>query len=233
MSTTLAPNFITSSDVSAEGPSAHRRNLWALWGTAAAAFGGLATMLPTRVNTQPDKAHLTASVINTLHRWPYQVSVISGFAAVVCLLVAAAGWRRWAAERAPQSLAANVIARALGASAGAMMIAYGFQGALAVYLHGGINEKMFSAQGLYSLYMIVDFGPFIAWWGVAVAAIALAYAAFREGLVSRTLGLFSVLFVLIAVAPMAATGLPGMPGVVGPAWLAVASIGTARTRRLV
>jgi hypothetical protein len=152
---------------------------------------------------------------------------------VVCLLVAAAGWRRWAAERAPGSLAASVIARALGASAGAMMIGYGFMGALAVYLHGGINEKMFSAQGLFSLYMIVDFGPFIAWWGAAVAAIALAYAAFREGLVSRTLGVFSVLFVFVAIAPLVATGLPGMPGVVGPIWLAIASVGMARTRRLV
>jgi hypothetical protein len=92
---------------------------------------------------------------------------------------------------------------------------------------------MFSPQGLFSLYMILDFGPFIAWWGVAAAAVALVYAAFREGLVSRTMGVFSVLFLLAAVAPLVATGLPGMPGVVGPAWLAITSIGMARTRRLV
>jgi hypothetical protein len=233
MTTTLAPDLSTSPDVTVGSARANARNLWALWGLAAAAFGGVATLLPSKVNSQPDKAHRTASVINTLHRWPYQVSVITGFAAVACLLVAAAGWRRWAAERAPDSLSASVIARALGASAAAMMIAYGFQGALAVYLHGGINEKMFSAQGLFSLYMFVDFGPYIAWWGVAAAAVALAYAAFREGLVPRSIGVFSIVFLVVAVAPLVATGLPGMAGVVGPIWLAATSIAVARTRRLV
>jgi len=124
-----------------------------------------------------------------------------------------------------------VISKAFAASAGAMMIAYGFAGALSVYLHGGINAKMFSAQGLFSLYMILDFGPFIAWWGVAVAAAALVYAAFREGRVPRWVGVVSAIFVLIAVLPLIATGLPGMPGVLGPFWLALVSVGLARSRR--
>jgi len=231
MTTVLSTDFSTSVTPSVGTPATGRRNRWALWGAAAGVFGGVATLLPSRVNLQKNDAHTTASVIAQLHRWPYQVSVVAGFAAVACLLVAAAGWRRWAQERAPESLAASVISKAFAASAGAMMIAYGFAGALAVYLHGGMNAKMFSAQGLFSLYMILDFGPYIAWWGVAVAAAALVYAAFREGRVPRWVGAVSVAFVVIALLPLVATGLPGMPGVLGPFWLALVSVGLARSRR--
>ena len=231
MTSVLSQDFSTSVTPAAQTPATGRRNRWALWGAAAGVFGGVATLLPTKVNAQKANAHTSAAIISTLHRWPYQVSVVAGFAAVACLLVAAAGWRRWAQERAPESLAASVISKAFAASAGAMMIAYGFAGALAVYLHGGMNAKMFSAQGLFSLYMILDFGPFIAWWGVAVAAAALVYAAFREGRVPRWVGVVSAIFVLIAVLPLIATGLPGMPGVLGPFWLALVSVGLARSRR--
>jgi hypothetical protein len=231
MTQVLSPDFTTSVTPPVGQATTGRRNRWALWGAAAGVFGGIATLLPTKVNVQPANAHTTAAVIDKLHRWPYQVSVIAGFAAVACLLVAAAGWRRWAEKRAPESLAASVVAKAFTASAGAMMIAYGFAGALSVYLHGGIDAKMFSSQGLFSLYMILDFGPFIAWWGVTVAAAALAYAAFREGRVPKWVGVVSVAFVLIAVLPLIATGLPGMPGVIGPLWLAAVSVGLARSRR--
>ena len=231
MTTALSPDFTTSMTPPAETPTTGRRNPWALWGAAAGVFGAVATVVPSRVNLQKSNAYTTASVVAKLHRWPYQLSVVTGFAAVACLLVAAAGWRRWAEHRAPGSLAASVVAKAFGASAGAMMIAYGFAGALAVYLHGGIDAKMFSAQGLFSLYMLLDFGPYIAWWGVAVAAAALVYAAFREGLVPRWVGVASAAFVLIALLPLIATGLPGMPGVIGPFWLAAVSVGLARSRR--
>ena len=231
MTTVLSPDFTTSVTPAVETAAIGRRNRWALWGAAAGVFGGVATLLPAKVNVQKANAHTTAAVIANLHRWPYQVSVVAGFAAVTCLLVAAAGWRRWAEHRAPGSLAASVVSKAFGATAGAMMIAYGFAGALAVYLHGGIDAKMFSPQGLFSLYMILDFGPFIAWWGVTVAAAALVYAAFREGLVPRWVGVASIAYVLIAVLPLVFTGLPGMPGVIGPFWLAAVSVGAARSRR--
>jgi hypothetical protein len=170
-------------------------------------------------------------VINALHRWPYQAAVAAGFVAVACLLVAASGWRRWAADVLPQSLAAETIGRALAASAAAMMIGFGFLGSLAVYLHGGINQHMFAREGLYAIYLVVDFGPYIAWWGVTVAAAAVAVVALRNRALPRWVGALSVIAVALAVLPLFATGLPGMPGVVGPFWLAAASVGVYRNNR--
>jgi hypothetical protein len=181
---------------------------------------------------QPDNHYTSATVISTLHRWPYQAGVIAGFLAVGCLLVAASGWRCWAAERAPGSVAAETVGKALAASAAAMTIAFGMLGSLAVYLHGGINQHMFAHQGLYSVYMFVDFGPYVAWWGTTVAAAALAVVAFRAHAVPRWIGAVSALAVFIGIAPLLLTGLPGMPGVIGPVWLAVVSLGMARHVRL-
>ena len=150
MTTALSPDFTTSMTPPAETPTTGRRNPWALWGAAAGVFGAVATVVPARVNLQKSNAYTTASVVAKLHRWPYQLSVVTGFAAVACLLVAAA---------------------------------------------------------------------------------ALVYAAFREGLVPRWVGVASAAFVLIALLPLIATGLPGMPGVIGPFWLAAVSVGLARSRR--
>jgi hypothetical protein len=196
-------------------------------------FGGVATLLPSKVNMQPDNHATSAAVIASLHRWPYQVAVIAGLCAVACMLATASGWRRWAAERAPGNLAAETVGKAMGATAGAMMIAFGMLGSLAVYLHGGINQHMFSRDGLFSVYMFVDFAPYVAWWGATVAAAALAWVAFRNRLVPRWLGAASVAAVAIAVVPLLLTGLPGMPGVVGPFWLLVVSVGMNRHVRSV
>ncbi len=201
---------------------------WPLWGVAAAISGGVATLLPSEVNHQTDGHRTTAAVIDTLQRWPYHVAALAGFVAVACLLVTATGWRRWAAEAQPGSLAAETVSRALTASAGAMMIGFGFLGSLAVYLHGGTNEHMFAREGLYAIYMVVDFGPYLAWWGVTVAAAAVAVLAFRNHAFPRWVGVVSVLAVAAAVLPLAASGLPGMPGVVGAFWLAAASVGLYR-----
>jgi hypothetical protein len=112
------------------------------------------------------------------------------------------------------------------------MIGFGLLGSLAVYLHRGINQHMFAHDGLYSIYMFVDFAPYVAWWGATVAAAALAWIAFRNRLVPLWMGIASALAVAIAVLPLVATGLPGMPGVVGPFWLLVVSLGMTRVQAI-
>jgi hypothetical protein len=219
----MSPTTHPASEVEAGPTFDERRSRWPLFGVAAAVLGGIATVVPSKVNMQPDGRHTTAAVIDTLHRWPYHVGVVAGFAAVACLLVAVNGWRRWATEHAPNNLAAGTVATALTATAGAMMIGFGFLGALAVYLHGGVNATMFSREGLFSIYMVVDFGPYIAWWGATVAAAAVAWLAFRDHLVPRWIGVVSVVSVAVPVVALVATGLPGMSGVIGPIWLALVS----------
>jgi hypothetical protein len=231
--TEVSTRYLAATDPSVSPIRSATGHRWPLSGAAAALFGGIATLLPSKVNMQPDNHATSAAVIATLHRWPYQVAVIAGLFSVACMLATATGWRRWAAERAPGNLAAETVGKALGATAAAMMIGFGLLGSLAVYLHGGINQHMFSRDGLFSVYMFIDFAPYVAWWGATVAAAALAWIAFRNRLVPRWLGAMSAAAVAIAVLPMLLTGLPGMPGVVGPFWLLVVSVGMSRHVRSV
>jgi hypothetical protein len=155
---------------------------------------------------------------------------VAGFLAVACVLAFAAGWRHWSERQGPPASAARLVSLALTASAGAMIIGYGFKGPLAIYLPGGINAHSYPPLGLYSLLMINDSAPYFAWWGVIVAAAGVAWLALRERLVVRWVGVLSVLAVLAAFGWLAATGLTDFGGIVGPVWLILASVGLARRR---
>jgi hypothetical protein len=199
--------------------ASRRRNLWALWGVAAAVLGCAGLF----VSVHSAETSGGARVIADLDRWRYHAGIVLGLGAALCLLVTAAGWQRWGTRHAPESLAARLVPLAFTAGAGAMLLGYGFMGALAVYLPGGMDEGTFPAEGLYAVFMFLDFAPFIAWWGAAFAATGIAWLALRERALPPWLGVVSALFVLVPVAVMAATGLPGFPGVVDPLWLVIVS----------
>ena len=209
-----------------------QRRLWALWGVAAGVLGIVATLLtdPSQGGVDEEAVRRGAELIDQLDRTPYHIGVVAGFFTVLCLLVTAAGWQRWAAGVAPQSLAARVMWLALTASAGAMMLGYGFKGSLAVYLNGGMDEGSHAREGLYAVYMFLDFGPYVAWWGAAVAAAAMAWLSLRERYLPRWIGAVSGLFALVPAAFLVATGLPGFPGVIDQAWLVIVSLGVFFSR---
>jgi hypothetical protein len=171
-----------------------------------------------------------AAVLDLVDHGLFHVGVVAGFFAVVAMLVTAAGWRRWAERTAPDSLAARTFGMALFATAASMILGYGFKGSLAIYLPGGMDEGTYPMEGLYSVWMFLDFAPYIAWWGATVAAMASVWLTFRERLLPRWVGAVGVVFVLAPVAFMVGTGLPGFPGVVGPAWLLIFSIGASLRR---
>lgn len=203
---------------------------WSLWGAAAGVLGAVGHLFSFQ---RPSEAEVAsgAGVIAGLERGPYHVGIVTGLAGVFCLLVFAAGWRRWAAAAAPVSLAAGMITLALTASAGAMMLAYGFKGALAIYLTDGIDEGTYPAENLLTLFMFDDFSAFISWWGVAMAAAAVAWMALRERRLPLWIGLLSVLVVLVPVAAVGITGLPGVPGLIGPLYLVILGPALAFTFR--
>jgi hypothetical protein len=228
---TLATAFDTTvldTTVSDVNAPTRRRNLWALWGIPAGLLGFAASVL-TADYGEVDGA-TSARIIEQLDRGRYHLGIVLGIGAILCLLVAAAGWQRWGMWRAPESLAARLVPLALTASAGALMLGYGFLGALAVYLPGGMDDELHSAEGLYAVFMFLDFAPFIGWWGAAFAATGVAWLALRERALPLWMGIVSALFVIVPVGFMAATGLPGFPGVVDPAWLAIISVGMALRR---
>jgi hypothetical protein len=215
----------------ARTPRRGRRPTWALWGALAGVAGLVATVLSDPAADLTDQDYLAGgAIVDKLESAPYHVGVIAGFVCVVALLVTAAGWRRWAAHRAPDSLAARVVSMAFVASAGAMMIGYGLKGSMAVYLPGGMDHARMSQEGLYSIFMFLDLGAWMVWWGGTVAALAAVWLAFHERLLPRWVGAVSAFFALVPLVYLFAAGLPGMPAI-STLWLTVVSIGLALSRR--
>jgi hypothetical protein len=212
-------------------PDASRRPRWAVWGALAGIAGFVATVLSDPAGGLAESDYLDGpALVSKLESAPYHVGVVAGFVCVVALLFTAAGWRRWASRRAPDSLAARVVSMAFVASAGAMMIGYGLKGSMAVYLPGGIDHAGMSQEGLYPIFMFLDLGAWMVWWGGTVAALAAVWLAFRERLLPRWVGAVSVLFAFVPLAMLVGTGLPGLPAL-STIWLTIVSIGLALSRR--
>lgn len=209
------------------GTRQSRRETWAWWG-AAAGLLGVVGHLVTQPTLTVAQRRTGPDVLTVVDRGGYHLGAAAGFLAVACVLVAAAGWRRWGERRAPENLCARLIPLGLIASAGAMIIGYGVRGALAIYLPGGINQGEFPPEGLYTLFMIDDLAPFFAWWGVAVAAAAAAWASLRHRLLPRWIGVVSTLAFVLPAGFLVITGLTGFAGLPGPLWLLVTSVGVAR-----
>jgi len=220
----------TRSTTSTTEPARAPKQRWALWGVAAGVAGFAGLLADGSMSLKDEDYLLGKDVIGQLEREPYHVGIILGLVAALCLLVVAAGWRRWAEERAGRSLAARVVPQALTASAGAMLLGYGFKGSLALYLEGGMDEGTMHPDGLYSVFMFLDFGPFIAWWGVAMALGAIAWLGLRERLVGKGVAGVAAFFVAFPALVVLATALPGIPGVVCPLGLVITSVLVARTR---
>ena len=208
---------------------APRRQRWLLLGSAAGLTGLVATLV-TDLHVDGGSSDATPAVVDQLSQGKAHVSVVVGYVTVALLLVLAAAWRRHVEPRVLSSTAARVVPLALTSAAGALTLGYGWKGAMAVYLPGGMDAGMFGREGLYIYYLLNDFGSFIGWLGVTVAAGAVAWMALRERLVSRWIGVVSVLPVLAVVAMTGGTGLPGFPGVVTPLWMVVAFTGMALGR---
>lgn len=240
MTTLHTPDLQTSTPATAappapaagpsDGAPRSRRARWALWGTAAGVLGAVSTLVADGAGTvYQDGATITPADMERLERVPYHVGVVTGFLTVGALVIFAAAFRRWAARRAPDSLAGRAVPGALLASAGALIIGYGYKGAMAVYLPGGMDDYNFDPESLFPLFMLLDFGPFLGWWGASIAAGLVAWMGLRERVVSRWLGVVSLLFAVAPLAFMVPTGLPGM-SLTAILWLIILGLGMALGR---
>jgi hypothetical protein len=206
-----------------------RRATWALWGTAAGALGVVANLVAQPEVTEQERT-AGSSVVEQLNQGSYHLGAAAGFAAVACLVLFAAGFRRWAQQQASDSLALHAVPFALLASAGSMIAAYGVKGQLAAYLEGGFNDESYPAESLYTYFLQDDLAGFFSWWGVAVAAGCLAVVAFRDRLVVRWVGVLGALVAASATAFLVLFGFTGYAGVVGPVFLVLAGIGMSLRR---
>ena len=203
------------------------RGRWPLIGAAAGITGFVATLVTDVHVNGDDKA--TAALVDEISRGKAHVSLVAGFITVTLLVVLAAAWRRHVEPRVAGSTAARVVSNGFLLSAAALALGYGWKGSLAVYLDGGINDKVggFDREGLYMTYVLNDFGSYIGWLGVVISLGAIAFMAFRERTVSRWIGVVATIPVLAVTAMAVGTGLPGFPGVAGPPALAIVFAGLA------
>ena len=211
-----------------EMPATVGRGRWPLIGVAAGLGSIIATLAldihPT--NLQPDEPY-TEAVVHDISSGKAHASIVVGYLTVALLLVLAAAWRRHVEPRALASTAARVVPLGLTASAGALALGYGWRGALGLYGYGGNEQGAFDDSGLYALFVINDFGAYIGYLGVTIAAGAVVWMALRERLISRWIGLFSIIPILPVIITVSALGLPGFPGVSSGLWLVVCFAGLA------
>jgi len=209
--------------------TAERRAAWPWAGVLAGAASLFASMVGLSSVTEEQFLE-GVGVVDHLERGGYHLSFLVGLVGTAALFVAAAGWRRWAAHRAADDLAAGTIANALQATATVNIIGYSLAGALALYLPGGLDEGTMSDESLFVNFAYLDFGTLFGWWGAVLAAGCVAVLALRRGLLPRWMGITSIVLPAIPVALAIFTALPGMPGLIMPLWLIAISVGMARSR---
>lgn len=201
------------------------RGRWPLVGVAAGIGSIIATLaLDTHPSGYETGDTYTSDVVNEISSGKAHASVIVGYLTVALLLVLAAAWRRHVEPRTLASTAARIVPLGLTAAAGALSLGYGWRGALGLYA-GGNEDGSFDEAGLYVLFVLNDFGAYIGYLGVTIAAGAVVWMSLRERLISRWIGVFSILPILPVVVTVAAFGLPGFPGVSSGLWLIVTFAG--------
>lgn len=204
--------------------AAPSRARWPLYAVAAGAFGFVATLILDG-RTSGSDVEVSDALFQDLSPLPYRLSMLAGYAAVVALLLLAASWRRHVEPRLTASTAAHVVPLGLLASAAGLTYGYGWKGALGLYMPGGLEEGSYDTQGLYVYFLLNDFGSFIGWLGVVVAAGAVAWMGLRERTVSRWIGVVSAVPVLQTTLMLVGLGVPGVPGLLAPLWLVVTGLG--------
>lgn len=203
---------------------ARRRTHWPLLAVAAGVLGAFATIVMD-VHVAEADGGMTLARVDDVSVVKARIGFAVGYVVVALLIVLAAAWRRHVEPRVPGSTAARVVSAGLGASAAALTLGYGWRGAMGIYGEGGPEDEQFDQTARYVYYVLNDFGAWIGWLGVLVAAFAIAWMALRERTVSRWIGWVSVLAAGAPSVAMAVMSVPGMPALTMPFWLVVAGLG--------
>ncbi len=204
------------------------RERWPWVGVAAGTTGLLATII-FDIHVEGDGMGGEAStmaVIDEVNQRSAHMSIIFGYTTVALLLVLAALWRGAVERKLPESVAARVVSLGFTAAAGALSLGYGWKGAMSIYHPDGNEPNTYDQMGLYMYYILNDFGSYIGWVSVSVAAGAFVWMGLKERTIPLWIGAFSVLPILIGWSWMIATGLPGLPAV-STVWMIVAFAGLA------
>jgi hypothetical protein len=190
-----------------------------------AGIGGLIATALTDVHVDTGDLPNSQALVNQISQGKAHISVVVGYITVALLLLTAASWRGTIERREPQSTAARLVSIGLIAAAGTLSLGYGWRGALAIYLPDGNEPNTFDEAGLYVYYMLNDFGAYIGWLPVVVAAGAVAWMGLKDRSLPIWIGAFSILPVLGVVLATGLTGLPGFPALMAVPWMIVVFAG--------
>ncbi len=223
---------ISATDRPPVAPAPVRRfqfSAWPLWATLAGVAGTIAVVVTDLRPAAELEAFLegreyevTPADMAGLDPTLGRIGFLFGILAVAALLIFAAAWRTRVESRLPQSVAAGVVSFGVAATAAGLILGAGWRGALANYL--GAESGLYGQDGLFVYYMLTDFGAYLPWYGVLVAAFGVVWLAFVERTVSRALGGVTAVIAVGALAQVVITGVPGLPGVYAPMWLVVLGI---------
>jgi hypothetical protein len=214
---------------SIQGTGLPKREIWPLAGVAAGITGFLATIV-FDIHVEGDITGGEAStmaLIDDVNQRSAHMSIIFGYATVALLLILAALWRGSVERKLPDSVAARIVSHGFTAAAGALSLGYGWKGAMSIYHPDGNEPNTYDQMGLYVYYILNDFGGYIGWLSVSVAAGAFVWMGLKERSIPIWIGAFSLIPIIPAWGWMIATGLPGFPGVVSPIWMVVTFAGLA------
>lgn len=210
-----------------DAPGNLRRERWLLFGVAAGINGLLATFIfDIHVGGGVTGEATTMAIIDDVNQRSAHLSIIFGYTTVALLLILAAVWRGAVERQLPESVATRVVSQGLTAAAGALSLGFGWKGAMAIYHPDGNEANAYDQMGLYMYYMLNDFGSWIGWVSVSVAAGAFVWMGLKERSIPLWIGIFSIVPIVPAWGWMIATGLPGLSAI-STIWMIVAFGGLA------
>ncbi|NHC46314.1 hypothetical protein [Motilibacter aurantiacus] len=229
---TAAPSIASTSTAASGRPATPRRALWPLAGVLGGATSFAAAFIGLTGNYAEKNENKGLAILDDVNRGNYHIAFLLGLVSVASLLVASSGWRRWAEERAPRSIAARTVSQALAATAAINVIGYSLAGSMALYLPGGTDSGWLTPESMFVNWTYLDFGLLLGWWGGAVAAGCVTALSFgRNALLPKWMGVVSILLLLPPVGMAIGMALPGMPGFTMPLWLIVVSVGMVFSKK--
>ena len=169
------------------------------------------------------KVSFGPEIAELLDRSKYHFTAGIGLVVVLCLIMFATGWRRWAIE-SRASLAALAVAPATAVTATLVLLGTGIKAALAEYVVGAANAGHFTNEGVYALFVLDDSAAYFAWWGVQIAAGLVAWMSFRDRIVPAWFGVVTVIVLLPTLVVFGTIGALNGAGATGPIWLILASL---------
>lgn len=227
MTTTLIrpPEGLTTPVETSASPTVHSR-WWPVAGVLTGALGIVTTYMTPMVE-EAAKAGGVDGVYDALDDpTPFRIAASVGFLVVLALVIWGAGFVKLLHHRTPRgALGAGIAQAAIAASAGAMIISYGFKAMLAGGIRGGIDAAMYTTTDVAVLQLLVDQSHWLVWIGVAITIGVTAWTSFRYRAVPRWIGGISAVAALLVFVVTTAFALPYVAGIVAPVWIVVASAG--------